>query len=457
MPISPKKSSKIQLSCVLEYSVIRLCSHRYEKVARFFSLILTKSIDSTLTRFHHSNRKLPIMVFSSTLFVKKESFSSGDFSNQGQALEFVQSYFKINVVAGTSESIEFIKSIINSENNKIFYTNFINNTLTYKWSQIRFLLYWQASGYTIYLVLLSAYGNLQNFNILSACFALNINLIIYEVAQMLTSGKDYLTDPWNYMDLIRAALMTLLFFYDLYNVDYYFNFLLAATLFFTWIRGVSYFRIFTVTRYYINLIYEVIIDILPFLTILFYSTIGFSLTFENLQASDRPYFGYVTESWEINVGGFDTSSYGKLMYLAFFLHTVINPIIMLNLLISIMSNTFGRVNSQVIVADSRELAGMILEAELMLFWRRNSNHRMYLHVCKSISETKVVDPTIGYLKLMKRKILMASKGHSDTKEKIEQLDDFMNTLRKKQDRIIENQEEILNEIRNVKMKMKNSE
>ena len=54
------------------------------------------------------------------------------------------------------------------------------------------------------------------------------------------------------------------------------------------------------------------------------------------------------------------------MCLAFFLYTVINPIIMSNLLISVMSDTFKRVNNQSIIADNREFAGMILEAELIL-------------------------------------------------------------------------------------------
>ena len=43
------------------------------------------------------------------------------------------------------------------------------------------------------------------------------------------------------------------------------------------------------------------------------------------------------------------------MYLSFFLHTVFNPILMLNLMISIMGNSFRKVNKQTKIADNRNL------------------------------------------------------------------------------------------------------
>ena len=127
--------------------------------------------------------------------------------------------------------------------------------------------------YIKYLALLSAYSSLSDENVLMACFVLNIILILYEFGQMITGGIDYWEDLWNYIDLIRSALMTLMFLQDLLEFGYYMDFLVAVVLFFSWIRGISYFRIIDSTRYYINLIYAVIIDALPFLTIVFYSTL----------------------------------------------------------------------------------------------------------------------------------------------------------------------------------------
>ena len=115
--------------------------------------------------------------------------------------------------------------------------------------------------------------------------------------------------------------------------------------------------------------------------ILFYSTIAFSLIFARLQYEDNTYSNFIRASWEVNLGSFSTAGYGQILYLSFFLYGLINPTILLNLLISIMSSTFDRVNTNVIVADSKELASMILEAELIYFWNRDKKSKEYLHVC----------------------------------------------------------------------------
>lgn len=48
-------------------------------------------------------------------------------------------------------------------------------------------------------------------------------------------------------------------------------------------------------------------------------------------------------SYRINLGDFDTDDYNFIDWLVFILATLINPIIMLNLLIALMSDTYSRV------------------------------------------------------------------------------------------------------------------
>lgn len=45
---------------------------------------------------------------------------------------------------------------------------------------------------------------------------------------------------------------------------------------------------------------------------------------------------------------------------------------MFNLLIAIMSATFGRVTSNMDIADGKELNSLILEQEYGMFWNRKS-------------------------------------------------------------------------------------
>ncbi|OMJ67751.1 hypothetical protein SteCoe_35002 [Stentor coeruleus] len=418
---------------VLEKSLNRICMHGYSRTSKFLDIILCKSIDTTLQKFHHSNAKLPIILFSKELFTSKNSFMNSDqYSQEGQALQFLQTYFKMNMKPGSNESLDFIKSLILTENDSIFHKKFIQLILEEKWLRVRKVLLFQALIYLSYMALLSAYSSIPNWQVLISCFSLNIILILYEIMQIAFSGKDYFTDPWNYLDLIRSALMTLMFFQDLYNTGKYNDFLVAVVVFFTWIRGVSYFRLIKVTRYYINLLYEVIWDILPFLSILFYSTVAFCLIFARLDNLHETTFSFLTQSWEINVGGFDTAGYGKLWYLAFFFHTLLNPIVMLNLLISIMSHTFERVNSQIIVADSRELAGMILEGELLYFYRKNRIERTYLHVCTTLEVHSEENHVMSSLKEIKKKIGQLNTQHLSTASRLVVLED---TVRKIVDKI----------------------
>lgn len=408
---------------VLGDSLSRICENLFTKSHKFLDMLLIKSIDSTLVKYHHTNKSLPIIMLSSTLFLDKahQFMNPSEYTSDGTALQFLQTYFKMNMTPGSLESISLIRSIIKTDNENIFSSNFIQTVLNEKWIKIRKVLYIQAIAYLIYLALLSAYSSLFEINILYTTFALNILLILYEIGQMITGGLDYFSDLWNYLDIIRSSLMTLLFLQDLINFGSEIDILCAVVLFFSWIRGIAYFRLIKVTRYYINLIFEVVYDIFPFLTILFYSTIAFSLVFGRLLYENDTFFNYIKMSWEINVGGFDSSGYNGYMYIAFFLHTIVNPIILLNLLISIMGNTFNRVNSHLIVADGKELAGMILEGELIYFWKRNNKDRRYLHVCAEQNVHQNHDETTEILERIKKKVTLMVKNQNKVLEKIDTL------------------------------------
>lgn len=55
---------------------------------------------------------------------------------------------------------------------------------------------------------------------------------------------------------------------------------------------------------------------------------------------------------------------------------------MLNLLISIIGDTYDRVLSDSVAADAKELLDMIIEVESMMFTRRNVSVKQYIQVCK---------------------------------------------------------------------------
>lgn len=72
-------------------------------------------------------------------------------------------------------------------------------------------------------------------------------------------------------------------------------------------------------------------------------------------------------------GDFNTDDYSIALWVLFFFGTLLMPLIMLNMLIAIMSDTFERVSTSKLEADGRELNLLILEQESLLFWvKKNS-------------------------------------------------------------------------------------
>ena len=62
--------------------------------------------------------------------------------------------------------------------------------------------------------------------------------------------------------------------------------------------------------------------------------------------------------------------------------TILLPLMLLNLLIAIISDTFDRVYSNRIASDYKEIANLILEQENLMFWNRKKRGLKYLHVIK---------------------------------------------------------------------------
>ena len=116
----------------------------------------------------------------------------------------------------------------------------------------------------------------------------------------------------------------------------------------------------------VRLLSEVINDMQVFFIILSYSTLAFTFILYLNEAKLR--FGqYLTVSYRLNLGDFNTDFEKPFDWTIFFFATVINPLIMLNLLISIMGNTYARVKEGNDIANFQELTEMILEIEKLIF------------------------------------------------------------------------------------------
>jgi hypothetical protein len=129
----------------------------------------------------------------------------------------------------------------------------------------------------------------------------------------------------------------------------------SFTNFLVWFKLFYFMRIFKNTGYYIRMIVEVMYDMRSFLLILLVSIIAFSDSFLAISMANtedlRFTNGYIDSNiytYRMILGDMQTD-FGEhatvIAWFFFIICTLFNMIIVLNLLIAIISESFGRVNS----------------------------------------------------------------------------------------------------------------
>lgn len=63
---------------------------------------------------------------------------------------------------------------------------------------------------------------------------------------------------------------------------------------------------------------------------------------------------------------------------------------MLNLLIAILGDTYAKVQERKTTQDQKALAELILESEILLFWRKNYKTMTYMEIC-ALDETRLTE------------------------------------------------------------------
>ena len=172
---------------------------------------------------------------------------------------------------------------------------------------------------------------------------------------------------WNSIDLGRIILCILWLIYEFQSSsNQEITYCLISLIL---IRGLTGFRCFRMTRYYVRLILNSIRDILPFILIFFYSTLSFGIicsVYRDISMSELWMYPY-----DLNIGAASHNDVFDINYISFFIATVINVIIMLNLLISILGDSFDRFQINASEIDFMEMAKTLVEFETMMVWRRN--------------------------------------------------------------------------------------
>lgn len=172
-------------------------------------------------------------------------------------------------------------------------------------------------------------------------------------------GRHYLTSYGNWLEWVPnlILLVTLINHLTGNTFEYlglFFRFHALASLLF-WFKTAFYLSYFKATGYLILSIVEIIKDMVPFLIILTATVIGFAQAFwalssakEHDEVPTEPFLDSWQDalkfSYEMMLGDFDAGTFDLPTYVCFFLATMLQLVVMLNVLIAIVSDSFARVS-----------------------------------------------------------------------------------------------------------------
>ncbi|OMJ89715.1 hypothetical protein SteCoe_8080 [Stentor coeruleus] len=297
-----------------------------------------------------------------------------------------QTSFRLPFEIGSPLSIDLLIGILECNIKDIYRTEIIQDFITLKWEKVRFFIY-------IHVFLL--FGNIASFylsmaynNTLAMFCALIVNflLMIWESFQINAIGKKYFLSFINVMDLSAIFAIVLYIILQCFDIEhYYFTWFI---MFLTLYRGFTTFRAFEKTRYYVRLLQMSLQRIKYFLLIFIYSTLSLGiLNSASTNSSSFTYDAFWSTSFGVIVGKTDAFLEGDILQIIVYnLAVTINMIIILNIIISILSDVFDESQMDADIFNFNEMADVILEVEQILSILGKTDVLKYLHVFSSAYE-----------------------------------------------------------------------
>jgi len=171
----------------------------------------------------------------------------------------------------------------------------------------------------------------------------------YEMNQLMREGiSDYFSSIWNYTDFFSFLSLYFVALFPMWSSSWSdeVDFITAITVFLFLLRGMSYLRIFSNLRYLINMIIQIIKDMLSFMIVLVYWIIGISMMFYIfVKAADSTgtttFVTTLKYTYRLSYGDFNVDDYTSAEWLVFILVSIFIPLILFNLVIAIMGDTYS--------------------------------------------------------------------------------------------------------------------
>ena len=298
--------------------------------------------------------------------------------------------FRFNFMGGSNDSLGLLKALQETGRSECLRSDFVQALTGYKWNKFMWAFWTLSLLNLLSIVFISGItfsSNTVTRQTLAGLFlSVNSILAVFELFQVVALRKQYFKLSRNYIDILRLTLGyvwgVVALSSDFENLNST-NILTIIVSILFWLEGIDAFKVFDSTRYYIWLIQEVIKDTFAFFLVLIYFVVAYCGVIGTTVNSDI--WETFKVSYRLLLGDFDVGDFNEVQWVVFVLGSLLNLIVMLNLLISIISESFDKITFEAKESDTRIRLELILEVENCLFWNRNAEQPEYLYFIQEYS------------------------------------------------------------------------
>ena len=168
--------------------------------------------------------------------------------------------------------------------------------------------------------------------------------LIVKAKIIYSQGWHHLKSVFNCFDLLTLILTFIVIGLDEATEDaaIIFNAVALGCIF---TRAILSLRVFNTTRFLIAMIVKVFVDIIPFLLILLSYLVQYTFIDQQLSrltGSMTNYSDFIKENYVIAYGDWEIEGFTTQRWIIFIIHTIVGPLVLMNLLISVISDTFNQ-------------------------------------------------------------------------------------------------------------------
>ena len=174
-------------------------------------------------------------------------------------------------------------------------------------------------------------------------------------------------------------------------------------MFFLWAKFFEWLELFSSTSFYVRLVVETVYDVIPFLNLFFISLLWFGSALWILEINqtsdadddavigstfgyfiiDKFYNQYMLSLGEFALDGFEKHPQSFLCHFFFILATIFTQLIIFNMMIAIMGDTFGKImESRDIYALKTKLSSMSKYCNVISTGREEQDYSNYLFIVR---------------------------------------------------------------------------